>query len=145
MYQFILLPIEGHLGYFHFLKIMNNTTINIHEQVFMWTQVSIHLRKYQGVQLLNYLLFHIFPPISSSAFGFVIALDFGYSNMSFALLKIMLLVLSLLNFEFSGSLSNTPVSDVQFSLIIQSCPTLCDLMNHSTPGLPIHQQQPEST
>ena len=38
MYQFILLPIEGHLGYFHFLKIMNNTTINIHEQVFMWTQ-----------------------------------------------------------------------------------------------------------
>ena len=62
MYQFMLLPIEGHLGYFHFLKIMNNTTLNMHEQVFMWTQVSTHLSKYQGVQLLNYLLFHILPP-----------------------------------------------------------------------------------
>ena len=25
---------------------------------------------------------------------------------------------------------------VQFSLVAQSCPTLCDPMNHSTPGLP---------
>ena len=27
---------------------------------------------------------------------------------------------------------------VQFSSIVQSCPTLCDPMNHSTPGLPVH-------
>ena len=33
----------------------------------------------------------------------------------------------------------------QFSSVIQSCPTLCDPMNHSTPGLPIHHQLPEST
>ena len=25
------------------------------------------------------------------------------------------------------------------------CPTLCDPMNHSTPGLPVHHQLPEST
>ena len=31
----------------------------------------------------------------------------------------------------------------QFSLVTQSCPTLCDLMNHSTPGLPVHHQPPE--
>ena len=36
-------------------------------------------------------------------------------------------------------------SSVQFSLVAQSCPTLCDLMNHSTPGLPVHHQLPEST
>ena len=34
---------------------------------------------------------------------------------------------------------------VQFSLVAQSCPTLCDPMNHSTPGLPVHHQLPEST
>ena len=26
---------------------------------------------------------------------------------------------------------------VQFSSVAQSCPTLCDPMNHSTPGLPV--------
>ena len=34
---------------------------------------------------------------------------------------------------------------VQFSSVTQSCPTLCDPMNHSTPGLPVHHQPPEST
>ena len=34
---------------------------------------------------------------------------------------------------------------VQFSLIAQSCLTLCDPINHSPPGLPVHQQFPEFT
>ena len=34
---------------------------------------------------------------------------------------------------------------VQFSSVTQSCPTLCNPMNHSTPGLPVHHQLPEST
>ena len=34
---------------------------------------------------------------------------------------------------------------VKFSSVTQSCPTLCDLMNRSTPGLPVHHQHPEST
>ena len=29
-------------------------------------------------------------------------------------------------------------SSVQFSSVTQSCPTLCDPMNRSTPGLPVH-------
>ena len=33
----------------------------------------------------------------------------------------------------------------QFSSFIQSCPTLCDPMNYSTPGLPIHHQLLGST
>ena len=36
-------------------------------------------------------------------------------------------------------------SSVQFSSVTQSCPTLCDPMNHSTPGLPVHHQFSEST
>ena len=34
---------------------------------------------------------------------------------------------------------------IHFSSVAQSCPTLCDSMNHSTPGLPVHHQLLEST
>ena len=34
---------------------------------------------------------------------------------------------------------------VQFSSVAQSCPTPCDPMNRSTPGLPVHHQLPELT
>ena len=34
---------------------------------------------------------------------------------------------------------------VQFSSVIQSCPTLCNPMNCSTPGLPVHHQLLEFT
>ena len=34
---------------------------------------------------------------------------------------------------------------VQFSSVAQSCLTLCDPMNRSTPGLPVHHQLSEST
>ena len=34
---------------------------------------------------------------------------------------------------------------VQFSSVAQSCPTLCDPMNRSTPGLPVRHQLPEFT
>ena len=40
----------------------------------------------------------------------------------------------------------TVLASVQFSCsVIQLCPTLCNPMNHSMPGLPIHHQLPEST
>ena len=34
---------------------------------------------------------------------------------------------------------------LQFSSVAQSCPTLCDPVNHSMPGLPVHHQLPEFT
>ena len=34
-------------------------------------------------------------------------------------------------------------SSVQFSSVPRSCLTLCDPMNHSTPGLPVHHHLPE--
>ena len=36
-------------------------------------------------------------------------------------------------------------TSVQLSSVTQSCPTLCNPMNHSTPGLPVHHQLPEFT
>ena len=38
-----------------------------------------------------------------------------------------------------------PLRRYQFSSVAQSCPTLCDPMNRSTPGLPVHHQLPEFT
>ena len=34
---------------------------------------------------------------------------------------------------------------IQFSLVAQSCPTLCEPMNCNTPSLPVHHQLPEFT
>ena len=39
----------------------------------------------------------------------------------------------------------TQGSSVQFSSVAQLCPTLCDPMYRSTPGLPVHHQLPEFT
>ena len=35
--------------------------------------------------------------------------------------------------------------NIQFSSVAQSCLTLCDPMNHSMPGLPLHHQLLELT
>ena len=43
------------------------------------------------------------------------------------------------------SANHSTFSSVQFSSFAQSCPTLCDPRNHSTPGLPVHHQLPEFT
>ena len=39
MYQFIHSPIEGHLGCFWVLAIMNKAAVNICMQIFIWTYV----------------------------------------------------------------------------------------------------------
>ena len=36
-------------------------------------------------------------------------------------------------------------SNIQFSSVIQSCPTLCNPMDCSMPGFPVHQQLPQLT
>ena len=38
-----------------------------------------------------------------------------------------------------------PITSVQFSSVTQSCPTPCDPMKCSMPGLPVHHQLPEFT
>ena len=49
-------------------------------------------------------------------------------------------LLSCLHHHFSQTFSS-----VQFSSVTQSCPTLCNPMNRSTPGLAVHHQLPEFT
>ena len=56
-----------------------------------------------------------------------------------------------LSIYLSGSIY-LPISFIYLSIrsdqirsVAQSCPTLCDPMNRSTPGLPVHHQLPEFT
>ena len=41
--------------------------------------------------------------------------------------------------------AKTEISSVQFISVTQSCPILCNPVNCSTPGLPVHYQLPEFT
>ena len=50
-----------------------------------------------------------------------------------------------LNIQKTKIMASSPISSVQFSSVPRSCPTLCDPMNRSTPGLPVHHQLPEFT
>ena len=47
------------------------------------------------------------------------------------------------SYIFSGPFSLS--SPFQFSSVAQSCPTLCNPINCSRPGLPVHHQLPEFT
>ena len=50
-----------------------------------------------------------------------------------------------LGLSYSGLGSTKVLSLVQFSSVTQLCPTLCEPMNHSMPGLPVHHQLLEFT
>ena len=47
--------------------------------------------------------------------------------------------------EMKSAKSDVNFSSVQFSSVTQSCLTLCDPMNHSTPGLAVHHHLSEFT
>ena len=49
------------------------------------------------------------------------------------------------HFGHLGSLPFFQFSSVHFSSVAQSCPTLCDPMDCSIPGLPVHHQLPKFT
>ena len=69
----------------------------------------------------------IFEIFKGAAFGFIDSLSLSLSLVSFI--------------DFLSSL----IPSDQIRSVAQSCPTLCDPMNRSTPGLPVHHQLPEFT
>ena len=50
--------------------------------------------------------------------------------------------LSFLSFQLETISRKLTVTHVQFSSVTQSCPSLCDPMDCSTPGLPVHHPTP---
>ena len=74
--------------------------------------------------------------LSSSFFFSFLFLILIFKNLSF-FLHLFLCLLYLLFFS--------PCRSDQIRSVAQLCPTLCDPINHSTPGLPVHHQLPEFT
>ena len=54
-------------------------------------------------------------------------------------------LLLMYNYKLILFFKSNQTSYIQFSSVAQSCPTLCDPMNRSTRGLPVHHQLSEST
>ena len=50
-----------------------------------------------------------------------------------------------LNIQKTKIMASGPIRSDQIRSATQSCPSLCDSMNRSTPGLPVHHQLPEFT
>ena len=85
-------------------------------------------------------------PLPSCSPGFthcllIVSLVTFFFNFCFLLLYISLLYSSFASPPAENMMNNT----VQFSSVAQLCPILCDPMNRSTPGLPVHHQLPEFT
>ena len=70
--------------------------------------------------------------------------DFIYPCVHIFLLVFKIPLLQIM-FTLTAKLLNYQLSDIQFSSVAQSCPTLCDPMNCSTPGLPVHHKLPGFT
>jgi len=66
-------------------------------------------------------------------------------SFSLGFLQLALTCLPYLSLPLQSILSTSLGEMPQFSSVAQSCPTLCDPINHSTPGLPVHYQLLEST
>ena len=54
-------------------------------------------------------------------------------------------VLKFSRYDLQDHINSKYLYLLQFSSVAQSCPTLCDSMNCSTPCLPVHHQLPEFT
>ena len=70
--------------------------------------------------------------------------DFIYPCVHIFMLVFKIPLLQIM-FTLTAKLLNYQLSDIQFSSVVQSCPTLCDPMNCSTPGLPVHHKLPGFT
>ena len=93
-----------------------------------------------------YICIHSF----SKIFPFRLLQNTDQSSLCFIVVPCWLFVLNIavctcLSQIPNLSLSLTPFPSVQFSSVAQSCPTLCDPMNCSMPGLPVHHQLLEFT
>ena len=110
------LSIDGHLDCFYVLTTVNSNTVN--------TVCMYHFK----------LVFFGYMPRSGIAGSYG---NFTHGHHQMVNTKIRLIII------FAAK--DGEALSVQFSSVAQSCLTLCDPMDHSTPGLPVHHQLPEFT
>ena len=106
------------------------------------------LKNSQALQTSNSALHYFLDPLLDFNHMHVTILP-HVPHISFPLL-FFILCLSLFQYDPSSVSLTSPsamsnLCSVQFSSVAQLCLTLCNPMNCSTPGLPVHQQLPEFT
>ena len=94
--------------------------------------------------LVGYLLLLTSLNIQCQCFSLSLTFSIFISSLTNFLLTIVAVFLLICSYFQSGYfLILVPRSFLQFSLATQSCLTLCDPMDCSTPGLLVHHQLPE--
>ena len=77
----------------------------------------------------------------------ILYLGYFYANLGLAILLSLVKSKSFSKYRNLEGYAGFVIrfSSAQFSSVVQSCPTLCDSMNLSMPGLIVHHQLPEFT
>ena len=108
----------------------------------MLAVIIINSNKQKRLQINFRSLFIIFHVFSSSLWKYIFW--FIFISLNFSLILVNLCVRISYHTLRNVALILLCLS-VQFSSVAQSCPTLCDPMTRSTPGLPVHHQLLEFT
>ena len=112
-------------------------------QKFLYSTNLRHLLKSHSELQLYFLYSNFFFLLYKHLYFLTNPFEF-LTSCSFPSPWIYVCAYSWLHVNYIRSKGNT-FSSVQFSSVAQSCPTLCDPMNHSMPGFPVHHQLPELT
>ena len=91
-----------------------------------------------------FLLYHLYLLYILNSPTMILSLNFHFP-LKFYLLPFLLNLSEPVSLKSSLQRTQRLNPSVQFSSVAQSCPTLCNPMNRSTPGLPVHDQLPEFT
>ena len=109
------------------------------KQNYLWKLFCSHFRMEQLLRLLALrFLFH-----SPSHFPHVSQISSSWNQPKPVALELRWLSVTPTAFKIKSKLLS--LASVQFSSVAQSCPTLCDPMDYSTPDLPVHCQLLEFT
>ena len=111
-----------HIKLFIYLGLCNNAAV---VGCIYLSKLLFSLDKYTRVELLGHVVVLFFNILGASVLFFIVVAPVYIPTSSAQ------------EFPFLHTL--------QFSSVAQSCLTLCDPMNCSTPGLPVHHHLPEST
>ena len=122
----ILMMLSLSLSYLEFLKLMDDWIYSFYQIWAVWVIIS-----------LNVLSSPPPPPSETSVVHMLVHQMMPHRLCSFFIILFFFLLLKLYNLNW--------LSTVEFNSVSRLCPTLCDLMDCSTPGFPVHHQILELT